>query len=621
MDASTRVIFIEELATEILRLLAPQQDLAVTLELRRVNKNFSAIISKLMWNDPPAGGLRMILANLGDYEVLGYRCQLREGVTNPDPNNWIRLQTSIGNLIQVLRLNFVAMHPLDIVPTITGSCPHLQLPNLKTLAIHMDIVGCQLQLATRFMQPTVTSFEIQAFHPTTPIPLRGPPRRSKTSTLIDNYEAMSQVEHDANPLPQDTCPRDFLVNLSASIASEMPHLTSLQLFVEYPFYFVLAPSAVPQMIFCLPELRNLQLPHNQTIIPVLGQIAAHRSLTTITRYRHSWHLGGDYNPRGVKWEVVDPATNIPHLWPNSLANIRTLHINIGVDRLLRCMQVWDTRALPNLRSLDIDTKAHPVSSNDALTALLARIAEHFPTLRELTICTIRFLKFVVDGRDGVFPRINAPLIAPLTALKELTALKITANHNSLIFADEWPALLQSWPHLRDLVLGHELRSASAPVLNMSPGTAPLDTILNIFVQHCPQIRLLSLHVDGTLAARDPASWTALPCSLEALELVLPRSSRSRADTTRSELLARYLKAVLPERCGLHVFNRAREVMWYTLCIGLDCDDMTKRCQKGLHEVMHTWIGMHEAEGRGCYPAVCGMTRGEVLIPLPTAPQE
>ena len=74
MDAGTRVIIIEELATEIIvHCLALEQDLPETLDLRRVSKSFDAIIMKLIWKDPPAGGLRFLLANLEDYDILGVR--------------------------------------------------------------------------------------------------------------------------------------------------------------------------------------------------------------------------------------------------------------------------------------------------------------------------------------------------------------------------------------------------------------------------------------------------------------------------------------------------------------------------------------------------------------------
>ena len=71
MHARTRVIVVEELAAEIIRHLAVRQELTKTLDLRRVNKTFNTIISKLVWKAPPVGGLRLFLANVGDYDIVG----------------------------------------------------------------------------------------------------------------------------------------------------------------------------------------------------------------------------------------------------------------------------------------------------------------------------------------------------------------------------------------------------------------------------------------------------------------------------------------------------------------------------------------------------------------------
>ena len=517
----------------------------------------------------------------------------------------------MGSFIQVLRLDLVAIHPLNILPTVARSCPDLQLPNLRTLTIHMDNVDSQLQLATRFMQPTVTSFEIQVYNPSTDVAIRGPPRCVETVAPINNYEAIAQVEHDVDPRPSDAFPRDLLLVLCDAIAKKMPRLTSLHLFVEHPVFQIVTPTAVPQLILRLPVLQTLELPYFQTTIALFSRIAAHPSLRTITRHRNSWPIRAVSYPVNVNWEGVDPVLHIPVLRSNSLTSIHTLHLNIGADRLLESLQVWDTRALPNLRSLDVDTKGYAVSSNTAAAILLAKIAERFPDLRELTISSIRFLKFVAENDGAKFPHINGDLLAPLTALEQLTVLKISAYHPSHIFLDEWPNLLQSWPDLEVLILGQERSNGDALDLNMAPGTAPLDGVLNTFVHYCPQLQTLSLRVDGTLASADPTSWDTLTTvtALPGLELVVPSMDR-----TRSALLVNYLKAVLPANCGLHVFSRNRERMYFTLCIGPGGAAARDRCKKGLHMVMRLWLMIYDREGRGSQAVPCARTRGELLVP-------
>ena len=72
-SASTRVIIVEELAARVVHYIYLLQHLTETLALRLVSKSFDKIILKLMWKAPPIGGLRLFLANLGDYEVVGVR--------------------------------------------------------------------------------------------------------------------------------------------------------------------------------------------------------------------------------------------------------------------------------------------------------------------------------------------------------------------------------------------------------------------------------------------------------------------------------------------------------------------------------------------------------------------
>ena len=481
--------------------------------------------------------------------------------------------------------------------------------------IHMDNVDCQLQLATRFMQPTVTSFEIQIYNPSTHMALRGgaPRHHMNSPPLANNYELIAQFEHSNDPSPEGAFPDHLLEQLCPTITDKMPRLTTLQFFVEDVVSYTREPTLVHRMVLGLPALRNLELAHYQVTARLFGEIAAHPSLNSITRYRHSTHLGAGRIDTAVQLEVIDPAAIVSVLGPTSLANVHTLYINIGVDKLLQNLQTWHAQALPNLRYLDIDTEAAVVSSNDAVVTLFAAIASRFSALDVLIIGPIHFLHddHPEDVEESL--HVNAQLLTPLTALKQLSALTIRSFCYSHVRADEWPALLQSWPRLRHLVLDQEPLNGIAPGIEMTPGTAPIDTVLDIFAHYCPLLQTLSLHVDGTLTVADPTLWAPLRMPLRALQLVLPRTVSW--GTTDASQLAHFLKAVLHTHCGLHVTREGANPMCFTLCVGPTRDVGIRECYRLLHDVMNKWLALQRAEGRSFVSGASSAIRGDLLFSI------
>lgn len=73
--SADKVFSVPELADMILSLYRNESPSGPSnfAALRAVNKAWKDVVWSIMWRNPPGGGLRLILAQLGDYDVVKVR--------------------------------------------------------------------------------------------------------------------------------------------------------------------------------------------------------------------------------------------------------------------------------------------------------------------------------------------------------------------------------------------------------------------------------------------------------------------------------------------------------------------------------------------------------------------
>lgn len=539
-------------------------------------------------------------------------CKLRTGITEPSPQNWIRLQAFIGPYLCHLSLDFSTIYPRSIIPIVAESCPDLNFPRLRTLNIAIDHTGNQLKLAKRFMQKSVTAFNIEVFLPTTMPWIRRPPRRCPRSLTL--FEALlestapRELSHN-EPNYEDAYPPNFLVDLCGLISGRMPRLTILEFIIEDAAESIALGSIQPtvDMILGLPSLELLKLPPSTAVPRVLQKISSHPTLRGILQYMSDWPIYAITAYDGNFWADYDGwnslATSAMVLGADAFRSLNKLEIVGEVHSISESVKHFPPSALPCLSSLRICTDIFAVDGGEDVEDLFQAIAVRFPALESFRIGMLRLIGATYAALESW--QVTPTTLAPFRFLTKLHTLIITTECCSSISATTWLDLLPSWPNLQTLILDNTPCNVSlAPAFPLGP--APLDIVLNAFTKHCPHLTALSLHVERVLVTEQP--WVPVCPRLDVLELVIPGSSE--IDGSTEEDLAEYLKAVLPPTCSLHVMCELNKGLDVTLA---PSDLELKDCR--LDSTLKAWSDLHASEGTTCVPQYHPSTQADVLRPL------
>ena len=497
------------------------------------------------------------------------------------------------------------------------------------------------------MQPTVTTFDLRAWSLREDIRF---PRRN--SCPLNEFERLAMKDRESKYY--DAFEDEFwhgVTELCKDVGSKMPHITHLRFILTDGKLSLMVPEDVTAMILALQKLKVLDLATYGTQMSFLETISSHDALHTINTAHQSWPLraadcygdwrddfveimfDGDPDPE-TTYGIHSNTNSIPTFCEEAFRNLTSLQLTTSVFELNDALRKWPARALGTLQRLAIDTSFFTIRSMEDLQELIQLIVARFPILTALSLALPNSMRGDRDGESAIsddiwlteWIQVDATLLQPLTALDRLTSLEVRGNRSSRIPAQDWPALLKAWPHLEVLVLDNKPIPESVVGRGFQPGDAPLDKVLETFHDLCPALRVLSVHVDGTLTPGTSARPPRVPRVLHALELVLPRllpwddegltpeeeECRRELNARRTERLATYLHAALPSGCGLHVMDHGD----FGLC------DTLPRAPSGpwsedecWHDILNEWAVLHEAEGKKCRAQRCAETRGDVVVPV------
>lgn len=637
------IVDVPELLGDILERFRAENPSKEFVALRLVSRKFDGMVWRMLWRRSADGGFRPLLSHVGDYDVaprdivrsfpghilhgltsMQGHVTIRNGLDAPDPAKWIRLQNRIACHLHTLVLDFFTILPLNIVGRILASFPDaLHFPRLQKLRVKMDMSDSQLALVKRFIQTSVQDFSIEAFLPSDDVAYIGDRPRAELDYLDSLEEEVAEARWKARRKHLRAVPATFVKQLCTDVLAAMPGLKQLRVVVSHPKMCYEHRHDIAAAILSLPRLISLDLAQHMAVPTFLQELEAHPSLQTITTYRSSWPLraiklewrdgwmayrtwtwgpDGNHDDMDPQWlEDVVPPANVPTLGIKSFNGLTTLQITASVFEMTANLRKWHPSAMRHLTELKLDTGMACTPTVQDVTTLFELLASRFQELTVLSVGSIANKSLSSARWGSPTLSIDADTLRPLTTLAKLVSLTVVAKHPSNIPTNQWPSLLKYWPRLEIMVLDNlAYRDVNRP---LPPGTATIDGVLAIFAAHCPRLRILSVHVDGTVSNERGD----IPPHLAALEIVVPAALQE----DRRHAIVTYLGAVLPPHCGLNIIAQGAD--YAGVWTGLQCSTWPV---EGENAVIKLWRAEQAAKGRPCVTKVCEETGGEMLVSEP-----
>ena len=271
--------------------------------LQTVNKDWKNAIWDIMWRKPPGGGLRLLLSQLGDYDITQVchsafavkhisnslpqgEVKIRDDILTPSPASWMILQDAHFQRITTLDLDFFTIRPLDIASTIAESCPQLHLPRLSTLRASLDsAIDDQFPIVRRFMQPTVTTFDLRVWAHTDDV---RSPRRNQSP--LSEFERLATEDRSARYDEGRGPDWPDMKGFCTDVVLKMPHISHLKFVLNSIDVCLRNQEESAAMILGLQKLETLDLAMYNTHLSFLETISSHCTLRTITTLEQPWPL-------------------------------------------------------------------------------------------------------------------------------------------------------------------------------------------------------------------------------------------------------------------------------------------------------------------------------------------
>ncbi|KAJ3551962.1 hypothetical protein NM688_g4408 [Phlebia brevispora] len=429
---------------ELLHLILSFADKATLSHCALVCKFWHTVAFGMLWADALDDGIRPLLWYIDTFRESTlvdplYKMKQIEISRPPSPTSWVVFEERAGPYICSLTLDLKSLAcSQEFLDMLRDSClQQLHLPKLWKLKVIVNQTETELEIAIKFMQPTVKHLSLDIWEPL-------PFRKRDLRTMQREAEVhipFYRVQFTDAPSPHP------LLGLFETVVEVMPNLTELEFAMRDHGQMLSAWPAFINLCTRLKDLHTVRLPPYVLTETSIWGLIGHPSLRRLVACARTWTK--------TSWMHTSDVFDVSSLdmAPNrsAAANLTDISITIlptQVESFLRRFEVH------NITSLHINCGGYVYSAYDVVF-LFGAVAEACPLLEDLKVGPL-------TGPPGAPLRLSYKMLRPLTRCAHLTSLDVRTTHTSVLNDDEFTSLLLFWRRLRKLTLDYPDVACSSP---------------------------------------------------------------------------------------------------------------------------------------------------------------
>lgn len=486
-------------------------------------------------------------------------------------SSWARFNKFVARHIKSLTMHLSWISPQEVRSSIHQSLPpSLDLSNLNTLQLAMEIEADVVGIATHLFKSSVHTFNLVLYR-----------------------------KWGDEPVPLES-----LQTLLHAIPEQMPSISTLSLDAHSEPVEDVWPTFTA-MIRNLRSLTHLTLSPSILSIGLLAAIGSHTTLQSISAFgmndplpkrRLGQYDQREYPPRALSRLDYHDGAPIPTL--GSFPALRSLSYGLCQDLLPD--NFASLQGFRHLRSINVDLSCRNDEDDELslLLHILEKIASVLPSIEEVRVGVHQY-----DWRGRRHgASINDLALEKLSRCHQLTSIHIEAFYPSSLFDFDLDRFLPSWPRLRHLILDNVLTD---PANASGDNVACVDEIMLPLLRHCTQLETLSIYARPRLA-QPYGSWTIFK-SLKAVSLVF--SDDDPGFGSDAEDIGLFLRSICPPDCGLaiehcKVYGMAGFARFDDYFMPAPEDRWLDPSEELFHAAYYRWLELAQADGFDGRVAYC-----------------